>query len=196
MIETWLIASDFLCIPSHLPLFSIKKALFFFFSKLTFLWFPLTLSIVFPFFFSFFNQSDLEKDLYLYQTELEADLEKMEKLYKAPHKKPQKVFPILFMLPIPVSKLCSNLFTAGWLLNEVGINNGSERSDCMACCVAVRNNRMWCWESSLKSISDTVISCLTPPPRSHSAAPTPIPVPVSGLEFSVCKKNPLYFSHE
>ncbi|XP_061857187.1 sorbin and SH3 domain-containing protein 1 isoform X17 [Colius striatus] len=35
-------------------------------------------------------QSDLEKDLYLYQTELEADLEKMEKLYKAPHKKPQK----------------------------------------------------------------------------------------------------------
>ncbi|KAI1236400.1 Sorbin and SH3 domain-containing protein 1 [Lamprotornis superbus] len=34
--------------------------------------------------------SDLEKDLYLYQTELEADLEKMEKLYKAPHKKPQK----------------------------------------------------------------------------------------------------------
>ncbi|NXR05755.1 SRBS1 protein, partial [Semnornis frantzii] len=38
----------------------------------------------------FFNQTDLEKDLYLYQTELEADLEKMEKLYKAPHKKPQK----------------------------------------------------------------------------------------------------------
>ncbi|XP_026707268.1 sorbin and SH3 domain-containing protein 1 [Athene cunicularia] len=36
------------------------------------------------------NQTDLEKDLYLYQTELEADLEKMEKLYKAPHKKPQK----------------------------------------------------------------------------------------------------------
>uniref|UniRef100_A0A8D2N4F4 Sorbin and SH3 domain containing 1 n=1 Tax=Zonotrichia albicollis TaxID=44394 RepID=A0A8D2N4F4_ZONAL len=32
------------------------------------------------------NESDLEKDLYLYQTELEADLEKMEKLYKAPHK--------------------------------------------------------------------------------------------------------------
>uniref|UniRef100_A0A8C0UWW3 Sorbin and SH3 domain containing 1 n=1 Tax=Cyanistes caeruleus TaxID=156563 RepID=A0A8C0UWW3_CYACU len=44
------------------------------------------------------RKSDLEKDLYLYQTELEADLEKMEKLYKAPHKKPQKVFPILFML--------------------------------------------------------------------------------------------------
>uniref|UniRef100_A0A8C3V9U2 Sorbin and SH3 domain containing 1 n=1 Tax=Catharus ustulatus TaxID=91951 RepID=A0A8C3V9U2_CATUS len=43
------------------------------------------------------NESDLEKDLYLYQTELEADLEKMEKLYKAPHKKPQKVFPILFI---------------------------------------------------------------------------------------------------
>ncbi|XP_030918928.1 sorbin and SH3 domain-containing protein 1 isoform X6 [Geospiza fortis] len=36
------------------------------------------------------KMSDLEKDLYLYQTELEADLEKMEKLYKAPHKKPQK----------------------------------------------------------------------------------------------------------
>uniref|UniRef100_A0A8C2U0L7 Sorbin and SH3 domain containing 1 n=1 Tax=Coturnix japonica TaxID=93934 RepID=A0A8C2U0L7_COTJA len=32
------------------------------------------------------RKSDLEKDLYLYQTELEADLEKMEKLYKAPHK--------------------------------------------------------------------------------------------------------------
>uniref|UniRef100_A0A8C2U5P9 Sorbin and SH3 domain containing 1 n=1 Tax=Coturnix japonica TaxID=93934 RepID=A0A8C2U5P9_COTJA len=46
----------------------------------------------------FGKPSDLEKDLYLYQTELEADLEKMEKLYKAPHKKPQKVFPILFML--------------------------------------------------------------------------------------------------
>uniref|UniRef100_A0A8C3CX29 Sorbin and SH3 domain containing 1 n=1 Tax=Cairina moschata TaxID=8855 RepID=A0A8C3CX29_CAIMO len=44
------------------------------------------------------KMTDLEKDLYLYQTELEADLEKMEKLYKAPHKKPQKVFPILFML--------------------------------------------------------------------------------------------------
>ncbi|NWI54486.1 SRBS1 protein, partial [Calyptomena viridis] len=36
------------------------------------------------------RKSDLEKDLYLYQTELEADLEKMEKRYKAPHKKPQK----------------------------------------------------------------------------------------------------------
>ncbi|XP_021403956.2 sorbin and SH3 domain-containing protein 1 isoform X8 [Lonchura striata] len=36
------------------------------------------------------KMSDLEKDLYLYQTELEADLEKMEKLYKSPHKKPQK----------------------------------------------------------------------------------------------------------
>ncbi|XP_072725778.1 sorbin and SH3 domain-containing protein 1 isoform X7 [Ciconia boyciana] len=36
------------------------------------------------------KMTDLEKDLYLYQTELEADLEKMEKLYKAPHKKPQK----------------------------------------------------------------------------------------------------------
>ncbi|NWU19552.1 SRBS1 protein, partial [Dyaphorophyia castanea] len=39
------------------------------------------------------RKSDLEKDLYLYQTELEADLEKMEKLYKAPHKKPQKSDP-------------------------------------------------------------------------------------------------------
>ncbi|NWV37874.1 SRBS1 protein, partial [Grantiella picta] len=37
------------------------------------------------------RKSDLEKDLYLYQTELEADLEKMEKLYKVPHKKPQKL---------------------------------------------------------------------------------------------------------
>uniref|UniRef100_A0A8C8B6I4 Sorbin and SH3 domain containing 1 n=1 Tax=Otus sunia TaxID=257818 RepID=A0A8C8B6I4_9STRI len=45
----------------------------------------------------FGKPTDLEKDLYLYQTELEADLEKMEKLYKAPHKKPQKVFPILFI---------------------------------------------------------------------------------------------------
>ncbi|XP_069719727.1 sorbin and SH3 domain-containing protein 1 isoform X35 [Phaenicophaeus curvirostris] len=36
------------------------------------------------------RKTDLEKDLYLYQTELEADLEKMEKLYKVPHKKPQK----------------------------------------------------------------------------------------------------------
>ncbi|NXX93144.1 SRBS1 protein, partial [Centropus bengalensis] len=59
------------------------------------------------------RKTDLEKDLYLYQTELEADLEQMEKLYKVPHKKTRKVFPILFMLPIPVSKLCSNLFTAG-----------------------------------------------------------------------------------
>ncbi|KFR16203.1 Sorbin and SH3 domain-containing protein 1, partial [Opisthocomus hoazin] len=42
------------------------------------------------------RKTDLEKDLYLYQTELEADLEKMEKLYKAPHKKLQKIFPILF----------------------------------------------------------------------------------------------------
>ncbi|XP_072195751.1 sorbin and SH3 domain-containing protein 1 isoform X32 [Excalfactoria chinensis] len=38
----------------------------------------------------FGKPTDLEKDLYLYQTELEADLEKMEKLYKVPHKKPQK----------------------------------------------------------------------------------------------------------
>ncbi|XP_062435817.1 sorbin and SH3 domain-containing protein 1 isoform X21 [Rhea pennata] len=36
------------------------------------------------------RKTDLEKDLYLYQTELEADLEKMEKLYKAPDKKLQK----------------------------------------------------------------------------------------------------------
>ncbi|XP_067394564.1 sorbin and SH3 domain-containing protein 1 isoform X40 [Emydura macquarii macquarii] len=36
------------------------------------------------------RKTDLEKDLYLYQTELEADLEKMEKLYKAPDKKPLK----------------------------------------------------------------------------------------------------------
>ncbi|XP_064369960.1 sorbin and SH3 domain-containing protein 1 isoform X4 [Dromaius novaehollandiae] len=38
----------------------------------------------------FGKPTDLEKDLYLYQTELEADLEKMEKLYKAPDKKLQK----------------------------------------------------------------------------------------------------------
>ncbi|NXH25967.1 SRBS1 protein, partial [Myiagra hebetior] len=47
------------------------------------------------------RKSDLEKDLYLYQTELEADLEKMEKLYKAPHKKPQSnllvSLPLLFV---------------------------------------------------------------------------------------------------
>uniref|UniRef100_A0A8D0LBE1 Sorbin and SH3 domain containing 1 n=1 Tax=Sphenodon punctatus TaxID=8508 RepID=A0A8D0LBE1_SPHPU len=43
------------------------------------------------------RKTDLEKDLYLYQTELEADLEKMEKLYNAPDKKPQKVFPVLFI---------------------------------------------------------------------------------------------------
>ncbi|XP_054840069.1 sorbin and SH3 domain-containing protein 1 isoform X3 [Eublepharis macularius] len=36
------------------------------------------------------RKTDLEKDLYLYQTELEADIEKMEKLYKAPDKKPPK----------------------------------------------------------------------------------------------------------
>uniref|UniRef100_A0A8C3IPD6 Sorbin and SH3 domain containing 1 n=1 Tax=Chrysemys picta bellii TaxID=8478 RepID=A0A8C3IPD6_CHRPI len=51
------------------------------------------------------DKTDLEKDIYLYQTELEADLEQMEKLYKAPDKKPSKVFPLLFMLPIPVSQL-------------------------------------------------------------------------------------------
>lgn len=62
----------------------------------------------------------------------------------------------------------------------------------MACCVAVRNNRMWCWESSLKSISDTVISSLThhhvrfqlPPPPSQS---------LFQVEFSVCKKKPSLF---
>ncbi|XP_065409312.1 sorbin and SH3 domain-containing protein 1 isoform X18 [Chrysemys picta bellii] len=36
------------------------------------------------------KMTDLEKDIYLYQTELEADLEQMEKLYKAPDKKPSK----------------------------------------------------------------------------------------------------------
>ncbi|NWW42973.1 SRBS1 protein, partial [Pedionomus torquatus] len=55
------------------------------------------------------RKTDLEKDLYLYQTELEADLEKMEKLYKAPHKKPQKLsanrseplvsLPLFFVFP-------------------------------------------------------------------------------------------------
>uniref|UniRef100_A0A8C3IRP5 Sorbin and SH3 domain containing 1 n=1 Tax=Chrysemys picta bellii TaxID=8478 RepID=A0A8C3IRP5_CHRPI len=43
------------------------------------------------------KMTDLEKDIYLYQTELEADLEQMEKLYKAPDKKPSKVFPLLFI---------------------------------------------------------------------------------------------------
>uniref|UniRef100_A0A8C3PEN1 Sorbin and SH3 domain containing 1 n=1 Tax=Chrysemys picta bellii TaxID=8478 RepID=A0A8C3PEN1_CHRPI len=43
------------------------------------------------------RKTDLEKDIYLYQTELEADLEQMEKLYKAPDKKPSKVFPLLFI---------------------------------------------------------------------------------------------------
>ncbi|XP_077207175.1 sorbin and SH3 domain-containing protein 1 isoform X28 [Paroedura picta] len=33
------------------------------------------------------RKTDLEKDLYLYQTELEADIEKMEKLYKVPDRK-------------------------------------------------------------------------------------------------------------
>nr|XP_025033657.1 sorbin and SH3 domain-containing protein 1 isoform X4 [Pelodiscus sinensis] len=36
------------------------------------------------------KMTDLEKDIFLYQTELEADLEQMEKLYKAPDKKPPK----------------------------------------------------------------------------------------------------------
>ncbi|NXD95089.1 SRBS1 protein, partial [Chaetorhynchus papuensis] len=47
------------------------------------------------------RKSDLEKDLYLYQTELEADLEKMEKLYKAPHKKPQKQTGVTSSCPSP-----------------------------------------------------------------------------------------------
>ncbi|XP_074928922.1 sorbin and SH3 domain-containing protein 1 isoform X17 [Chelonoidis abingdonii] len=38
----------------------------------------------------FGKPTDLEKDIYLYQTELEADLEQMEKLYRAPDKKPPK----------------------------------------------------------------------------------------------------------
>uniref|UniRef100_A0A8C3LVU5 Sorbin and SH3 domain containing 1 n=1 Tax=Chrysolophus pictus TaxID=9089 RepID=A0A8C3LVU5_CHRPC len=46
------------------------------------------------------RKTDLEKDLYLYQTELEADLEKMEKLYKAPHKNdPLASTPPLFFSP-------------------------------------------------------------------------------------------------
>ncbi|XP_078246748.1 sorbin and SH3 domain-containing protein 1 isoform X40 [Pogona vitticeps] len=36
------------------------------------------------------RKTDPEKDIYLYQTELEADIEKMEKLYKAQEKKQQK----------------------------------------------------------------------------------------------------------
>uniref|UniRef100_A0ABM5G025 Sorbin and SH3 domain-containing protein 1 isoform X32 n=1 Tax=Pogona vitticeps TaxID=103695 RepID=A0ABM5G025_9SAUR len=38
----------------------------------------------------FGKPTDPEKDIYLYQTELEADIEKMEKLYKAQEKKQQK----------------------------------------------------------------------------------------------------------
>ncbi|NXH10555.1 SRBS1 protein, partial [Bucco capensis] len=47
------------------------------------------------------RKTDLEKDLYLYQTELEADLEKMEKLYKTPHKKPQKNTTVPHWCPSP-----------------------------------------------------------------------------------------------
>lgn len=60
----------------------------------------------------------------------------------------------------------------------------------MACCVAVRNNRMWCWESGLKSISDTVISSL---PHSLSAAPHP-PSPFRVLSSVSAKKPSLFFT--
>ncbi|NWX85095.1 SRBS1 protein, partial [Nothoprocta pentlandii] len=52
------------------------------------------------------RKTDLEKDLYLYQTELEADLEKMEKLYKAPDKKLQKQTEVTHQCSSPFSLFC------------------------------------------------------------------------------------------
>lgn len=60
----------------------------------------------------------------------------------------------------------------------------------MACCVAVRNNRMWCWESGLKSISDTVISSL---PHSLPVALHPQPCPLFRVLCSVPAKIPSLF---
>lgn len=58
----------------------------------------------------------------------------------------------------------------------------------MACCVAVRNNRTWCWESGLKSISDTVISSL-PPPVPFQLPPTPTPSSFRVLSSVSAKKK-------
>ncbi|NXU59017.1 SRBS1 protein, partial [Turnix velox] len=67
------------------------------------------------------RKTDLEKDLYLYQTELEADLEKMEKLYKAPHKKPQKCHsPFLLVFSSPTY---SPNYHAGKRESEPGVGD-------------------------------------------------------------------------
>ncbi|NXX07449.1 SRBS1 protein, partial [Larus smithsonianus] len=60
------------------------------------------------------RKTDLEKDLYLYQTELEADLEKMEKLYKAPHKKPQKQTEVTHWCPSPFFVFSSSTYSPNY----------------------------------------------------------------------------------
>ncbi|NXK17194.1 SRBS1 protein, partial [Arenaria interpres] len=60
------------------------------------------------------RKTDLEKDLYLYQTELEADLEKMEKLYKAPHKKPQKQTVVTHWCPSPFFLFSSSTYSPNY----------------------------------------------------------------------------------
>ncbi|NXL07722.1 SRBS1 protein, partial [Mesembrinibis cayennensis] len=60
------------------------------------------------------RKTDLEKDLYLYQTELEADLEKMEKLYKAPHKKPQKKTEVTHWCPSPFFVFSSSTYSPNY----------------------------------------------------------------------------------
>ncbi|NXA23287.1 SRBS1 protein, partial [Ibidorhyncha struthersii] len=60
------------------------------------------------------RKTDLEKDLYLYQTELEADLEKMEKLYKAPHKKPQKQTEVTYWCPSPFFVFSSSTYSPNY----------------------------------------------------------------------------------
>ncbi|NXU73052.1 SRBS1 protein, partial [Oreotrochilus melanogaster] len=60
------------------------------------------------------RKTDLEKDLYLYQTELEADLEKMEKLYKAPHKKPQKQTEVTHWCPSPFFVFSSSTYSPSY----------------------------------------------------------------------------------
>ncbi|KAF1504412.1 Sorbin and SH3 domain-containing protein 1, partial [Megadyptes antipodes antipodes] len=60
------------------------------------------------------RKTDLEKDLYLYQTELEADLEKMEKLYKAPHKKPQKKTEVTRWCPSPFFVFSSSTYSPNY----------------------------------------------------------------------------------
>ncbi|NWZ57506.1 SRBS1 protein, partial [Haliaeetus albicilla] len=60
------------------------------------------------------RKTDLEKDLYLYQTELEADLEKMEKLYKAPHKKTQKQTEVTRWCPSPFFVFSSSTYSPNY----------------------------------------------------------------------------------